>query len=55
MRKKVPRDPFKKRADEIREIARGLFDHAERRRLRKFVADCEKMVSAIPDDTAHLK
>jgi hypothetical protein len=33
----------RRRADEIRAIARGIFDKGERQVLLEFVADCEKL------------
>jgi hypothetical protein len=34
---------FRRRADEIRAIARGIFDKGERQALLEFVEDCEKL------------
>jgi hypothetical protein len=36
---------FHRRANKVREIAKGIFDKTERRFLMKFVSDCEKLVA----------
>lgn len=35
---------FRRRADEVRKIAQGIFDKGERRSLLEFVDDCEKLL-----------
>ena len=35
------------RADEVREIAQGIFDKAERRVVLKFVADAKKLAAKL--------
>ena len=44
--RKAPAD-FGGRVDEIREIAKGIYDHKERDALLRFVADCEKFAAAL--------
>jgi hypothetical protein len=34
---------FPRRATEVMEIARGLFDKNDRRKLLKFIKDCEQL------------
>ena len=48
MGKKVPLLSFQERADEVRAIAKGLFDRTERRKVMRFVADCEAMAAMLP-------
>jgi len=43
MRDENERSDFLRRANKIRVIADGLFDHNERKDLLQFVDECEKM------------
>ena len=45
MQDKVTVAEFHRRANRVREIAKGIFDKTERRFLMKFVSDCEKLVA----------
>lgn len=45
MQDKISVTEFYRRAMEIRRIAEGIFDKAEREILLKFVADCEKLAA----------
>jgi hypothetical protein len=36
-------DEFRRRADEVRAIAQGIFDHGERQAVLEFVDNCEKL------------
>jgi hypothetical protein len=38
---------FYRRADMVREIAKGIYDRTDRRFVRKFVSDSEKLVEPV--------
>jgi len=43
MQDKKPGTQFYRRAEEVREIAKGLFDRSEREIVMQFVAEAEKL------------
>lgn len=45
MLEKTNLDEFRRRANEVREIAQTLFDKAERAIVLMFVDDCEKRIA----------
>jgi hypothetical protein len=43
MKDKAPPTAFRSRADEVREIAKSIYDEKERRILLRFIAEYEKI------------
>jgi hypothetical protein len=46
-----PRTDFLRRATKVRELVDGIFDKTDRRYIRKFVADAEKLAAVAPPQT----